>query len=193
MKASSVLNIKRSMFQMTESGSEASLTSQFLQSCLSVLPARGPPQLRLQTNTSLARLSPPGRNFNEKNTEPPLCSHCYTPVDLQRANIRLEKLRKTVTLHFHCHVCRREMSQEEIIFSRLDPQRETKTRCEEDQNRQKAKKKKCKKEKNAGLTIPTVSPTVKMKTVNSQNKLKHLLATDRSSNKSSLQDFLKKL
>ena len=181
------------MFQMSESGSEASLTSQFLQSCLSAFPAGGPPQLRLQTNTSLARLSQPERKFNERNTEPPVCTHCYTPVDLQRTNIRLENVSKTVTLNFYCHVCRKETSQEEIIFSKSEPRRETKTRCEEDQNRQKAKKKKCKKEKNAGLTIPTVSPTVKMKTVNSQNKLKHLLATDSSSNKSSLQDFLKKL
>ena len=190
------------MFQMSESGGEASLTAQFLQSCLSQLPAGGCPQMRLQTATSLARLGEPESKLNWKTNEPPTptCLHCYSTVQLQRANIRLQNVRKSLTMKIHCHVCRRESSHEEIIFLRSEPDRhqETKTRCEEGQNRQKAKKKKSKKEKNAGLNIPTVSshceaPTVKRKTVNSQNKLKHLLATDNSSNKSCLQDFLKKL
>ena len=185
---------------MTESGGEAGLTCQFLQSCLRQPPGGVIPQMRLQTNTSLARLGEPESKLNRKNNEPPTCLHCYSPVQLQRANIRLQNVRKSLTLNIHCHVCRREASHEEIIFPRSEPERhqKTKTRFEEGQNRQKAKKKKCKKEKNAGLNIPTASPhceapIMKRKMVNSQNKLKHLLATDNSSNKSCLQDFLKKL
>ena len=188
------------MFQMSEGGAEVSLTRQFLQSCLSNLPAGGSPQMRLQTQSSLARLSEPETKLNIKNNEPRTCTHCYTPVNLQRASIRLQNVRKSLTMNIDCHICRKETTREEICFSKLEPHQKTKTRQEEDENRQKTKKRKGKKDKNAGLNLPLPSvshhskaPTVKMKTVNSQNKLKYLLAKDTSSKMSSLQDFLKKL
>ena len=178
---------------MSEAGAEVRLTCQFLQAVGRSLAGSGSPQMRLQTRTSLARLE-------SRNTEPlalpPNCRHCYSPVNLQRDNIRLQNVSKSLTMNIRCHVCRRDSSQQEICFPKFESLQETKTRSEEDPSREKAKKKKCKKDKNAGLNIP-VSPhckaQTKTKTVSSQNKLKHLLATDNSSNKSSLQDFLKKL
>ena len=167
------------------------LTCQFLQAVRSHLTGVGSPQMRLQTNRSLARLC--------KNNEPPSpsCRYCYTTVNLQRDNISLQNVSKTMTMNIQCHVCRRDSSQQEILFPKLEPHQETKTRSEDVQSLEKSKKKKCKKEKNAGLNIPPVSThcksQTKTKTVNSQNKLKHLLAKDNSSNKSCLQDFLKQI
>ena len=173
---------------MTESGAEVELTCQFLQAVRSQLTGDGSPQMRLQTNRSLARLC--------KNNEPPSpsCLYCYTPVNLQRDNISLQNVSKSLTMNIQCHVCRRDSSQQEIFFPKLEPHQETKTRSEDVQSLEKSKKKKCKKEKNAGLNIPPVSKAqTKTKTVSSQNKLKHLLAKDNSSNKSCLQDFLKQI
>lgn len=177
------------------------LTSQFLQSVCRSLGGGGSPQMRLQTNTSLARLSGPDARLNSRKTEESLslhCRHCYSPVNLQRDNIRLQNLRKSLTMNIQCQVCRRDSSQQEICFPKLEALQQTKTRSEDDQSLQKAKKKKCKKDKNAGLNLPHVSPQskapMKSKTVDGKNKLKHLLATDNSSrNKSCLQDFLKKI
>ena len=179
---------------MSEAGAEVRLTCQFLQAVGRSLAGSGSPQMRLQTRTSLARLE-------SRNTEPlalpPNCRHCYSPVNLQRDNIRLQNVSKSLTMNIRCHVCRRDSSQQEICFPKFESLQETKTRSEEDQNLQKVKKKKSKKDKNAGLNLPPASPhsraPMKTKTDDSKNKLKHLLAADKSSNKSCLQDFLKKL
>ena len=177
---------------MSERGAEVELTCQFLQAVRSHLTGGGIPQMRLQTNRSLARLG--------ENTEPPsaTCRHCYTTVDLQRDNISLQNVSKSLTMNIQCHLCRRDSSKQEILFSKLELHQETKARSEEIQNLEKSKKKKSKKDKNAGLNIPPVSTQykaqTKTKTVSSQNKLKHLLARENSSsNKSCLQDFLKKI
>ena len=181
---------------MLESGPERAVTSQFLQAVRGELTGVGSPQMRLQTSRSRAGLGetnyPPSAS-----TTTSTCRHCYTTVDLQRDNISLQNVSKSLTMNIQCHLCRRDSSKQEILFSKLEPHQETKARSEEVQSLEKSKKKKCKKDKNAGLNIPPVSTQykaqTKTKTVSSQNKLKHLLATDNSSNKSCLQDFLKKL
>ena len=76
------------------------------------------------------------------------------------------------------------------MFQKVE--KETKENPEESRDGvESERKKKYIKDKNAGLTIP--SQSVKIKTSNKKNKLKHLLATDNCSKKNSLQDFLKKL
>ena len=178
------------MFQMDqECEVGVDLTHQFLQSSLSRLPEI--PQLRLHVNSTVSDIE---TKFNIKKKRTPSyrtaapCNNCYTSVDLNRAKVRLN-VSRSKTLNIECHLCQKLVSEQDIVFSR-----EEETRHEEQRDGPllPSRKKKSKRDRTAGLTIPPAlhSKSNTKKTGTSRDKLQLLLAGDYASNKSSLKDFL---
>ena len=175
-----------------------SITEGFLTSCLDSVSSI--PQMRMTVNMGLDRLAQ-ARGGSRKLGE--TCGFCFSKTDLTRSEITLSKMRRggERTLTVKCHVCKRKVredsdvqfkisvSDKEIEVSDVSVSGDVKT----------SKKKKSKRDKTAGLSIP---PSISKSNPGrsnpkpaptNRNKLKNLLANQSESSQSNLMKFLSKI
>ena len=175
-----------------------SITEGFLTSCLDSVSSI--PQMRMTVNLGLDRLAQ-ARGGSRKLGE--TCGFCFSKTDLTRSEVTLSKMRRggERTLTVKCHVCKRKVREDsdvqfkisvadkEIEVSDVSVSEDVKT----------SKKKKSKRDKTAGLSIPPSISKSNPARSNpkpapaNKNKLKNLLANQSESSQSNLMKFLSKI
>jgi len=147
-----------------------------------------------------------------------ICQFCFTKVDVTRSKVEIlsKKRRKRLgyvkkgevaksELQINCDVCKRMFFSKKLpLVARAISADEESTKAKRENNvvtgTAPKKKKRNKKDPNAGLVIPGKSPTIKTssneksekKVKISKEKLEHLLKLGGSSKKGGLQQFLKR-
>ena len=179
---------------MTE---DTEVTARFLARCAGEAAVSATPQLRLVLHTSLAATQ--RSSLQQEET----CSRCYAGLDLARAEVTLTTSRRTKSssLRVMCHLCKKMVSEEEIMFEQPAPSQPVNKTVQVDslEEVKLSKKKKSKKDKTAGLLIPPsiqkANPTLVSKRQSTNtNKLKNLLKSQADgSPKTHLMDFLKQI
>ena len=172
------------------------ITEGFLTSCLDTVSSI--PQMRMTVNMGLDRVARTRGDTERKLGD--ACSFCFSKTDLTRAEISLSKTRGVErTLTVKCHVCKRVVKEEsDVRFQASIPVKAANVPTLEPEDL-KSKKKKSKRDKTAGLSIPpSISkpnlgrPHSKPALAN-KNKLKNLLANQSESPESNLMKFLSKI
>ena len=172
-----------------------SITERFLTSCLDTVSSI--PQMRMTVNMSLNRVAR-GRELSDA------CSFCFSKTDLTRAEIFLSKRSrgKERTLTVKCHVCKRKVIEDSDVqfeTSVADQADDVLSLKPEETLSKTSKKKKSKRDKTAGLSIP---PSIAKPnpgrshpkpSLANKNKLKNLLANQSESPESNLMKFLSKI
>ena len=188
-------------------GDISHLTQRHLNACLTTV-SSVPAQMRLNVYSSLLKLGSSDRLNNKK-----ICSYCYSRVDLSRADVSLNKVRKKKTskqLVVKCHFCGKIISDETVDFSNITKKPNddvdkkpvmTEKRKLEGEDQKPTKKKRV---KNAGLIIPAsmsksdpskvIESTKQVKYQPDKKKLKYLLNKEKGApRKGGLAEFLNKL
>ena len=177
-----------------------SITEGFLTSCLDTVSSI--PQMRMTVSMSLNRINRARGDLQRKLGDE--CSFCFSKTDLTRAEICLSKRsrRKERTLTVKCHVCKRKVREDsDVQFeTSVADQADDVLSLEPEENLNKtSKKKKSKRDKTAGLSIP---PSIAKPNpgrshpkpaLANKNKLKNLLANQSESPESNLMKFLSKI
>ena len=173
------------------------ITEGFLTSCLDTVSSI--PQMRMALNLGLDRVAR-ARGDQERKLRD-ACSFCFSRTDLIRAEISLSKRSrgKERTLTVRCHVCKRIVKEDSEVQFRVPDKAADVSSLEPEEDLKKSKKKKSKRDKTAGLSIPpSISkpnpgrPHPKPALAN-KNKLKNLLANQSESPESNLMKFLSKI
>ena len=186
-------------FQMDEDTC-VNITEGFLTSCLETVSSI--PQMRMTVNMSLDRVARVRGDSGRKLGD--ACSFCFSKTDLTRAEIALSKKNRGSerTLSVKCHLCKRLVSEDGVIqfqTSVADKADDVLFLEPEENSNKTSKKKKSKRDKTAGLSIP---PSISKPTpgrphpkpsLTNKNKLKNLLANQSESPESNLMKFLSKI
>ena len=177
------------------------ITEGFLTSCLDTVSSI--PQMRMTLNLGLDRVARARGDQERKLGD--VCSFCFSKTDLTRAEISLSKRNRgnERTLTVKCHACKRLVKQDsDVQFQTSVPDvkaGDVLTLEPEEEDLKKSKKKKSRRDKTAGLSIPSSiskpnpgRPHSKPGLAN-KNKLKNLLANQSESPESNLMKFLSKI
>ena len=176
-----------------------SITEGFLTSCLDSVSSI--PQMRMTVNLGLDRLAQ-ARGGSRKLGE--TCGFCFSKTYLTRSEITLSKMRRggERTLTVKCHVCKRKVREDSDVQFKISVAEDKEIEVSDvsvSEDVKTSKKKKSKRDKTAGLSIP---PSISKSNPGrsnpkpapaNKNKLKNLLANQSESSQSNLMKFLSKI
>lgn len=188
----------------------ATKTLQHLQACASALPS-SITQCRIGVNYAAREIQEEKIKMDQSKADS--CQFCFTKIDVTKAKIEIESKKKRKRLcvkgeevkselQVKCHFCKKICVSKSLplLVKEASPVKD-KVQSDliaVDTEPSKKKKKRNKKDPNAGLIIPGKSVFVKSKPVEkakvsiSKEKLKHLMNLNISGRKGGLQDFLKR-
>lgn len=182
-------------------------TLRHLQACASVLPS-SLTQCRIGVNYAAREIQ--AEKMDQGKSD--FCQFCFSQIDVTKANIQIESKKKRKRLcakgeqvkselQVKCNFCKKICVSKSLPLSLVKKVSPSKVQSElgiQDTDNSKKKKKRNKKDPNAGLIIPGKSvplkakPDEKTKVTISKEKLKHLMSLNTSGKKGGLEDFLKR-
>lgn len=185
-------------------------TLKHLEACAAALP---PTLTQCLISVNYAARDLQGEKVKQDQTKSDFCQFCFNKIDVTKAKIAIEskKSRKRLgkgtkgedvksEVQVTCHFCKKICVAKCLPLAPKIAPIENKTQSvavKEDGEPSKKKKKRNKKDPNAGLIIPGKSvsvqakPAEKSKVSISKEKLNHLMSLNNSGRKGGLKDFLK--